>query len=173
MQFSCDRDRELDHGVLASALDRIGRAATRSGTPRELSLSAVAVLGQLQRGGARRITDLAVLEGLSQPAVTTLVNRLARDGLISRGRDPEDGRVVLVHLTDAGAAFVERRFAKREQLLADVVAGLPAADVESLRQSLPALVRLADRYEAAVGRRDPAAVATGTRTRSDDSQEMS
>src|SRR3954464_13984242 len=50
----------------------------------------------------RRITELAELEGLAQPTMTLLVQRLEQRGWIRRERHPDDGRVVLVSLTDAG-----------------------------------------------------------------------
>jgi DNA-binding MarR family transcriptional regulator len=52
----------------------------------------------------RRITELAELEGLAQPTMTLLVQRLEQRGWVKRERRPEDGRVVLVSLTEAGSA---------------------------------------------------------------------
>ena len=52
----------------------------------------------------RRITDLAELEGLAQPTMTLLVQRLEQRGWVERKRDSDDGRVVLVSLTDAEEA---------------------------------------------------------------------
>src|ERR1700710_2856450 len=56
--------------------------------------------------GPRRITELAEFERLAQPTMTQLVKRLEQDGLVTRQRQADDGRVVLVALTDAGAAAV-------------------------------------------------------------------
>jgi DNA-binding MarR family transcriptional regulator len=53
-------------------------------------------------GGSRRITELAELEGLAQPTMTLLIKRLEQQGLVRRERDPDDGRVVLVSVTEAG-----------------------------------------------------------------------
>ena len=36
------------------------------------------------------------------PDITRLLARLEKRGLLSRGRDPKDGRVVLTRITDAG-----------------------------------------------------------------------
>src|SRR4051794_41790564 len=54
--------------------------------------------------GPRRITELAEYERLAQPTMTQLVKRLERSGLITRERQADDGRVVLVELTEAGIA---------------------------------------------------------------------
>jgi DNA-binding MarR family transcriptional regulator len=150
---------DLDPGELAATLARIARTTVRSGGPQDLSLSALAVLGRLRREGPRRVTELATGEGLSQPAVTSLVNRLVPQGLLARSADPDDGRAVLVCLTDEGAALLDRRRAEQTRQLRAVLEELPAGDAEALRAALPALARFADVYESAV--HAPPALAAG------------
>jgi len=53
----------------------------------------------LDQNGPHRLSELAVREGVSQPAMTSLVSRLERDGYAKRRPDPADARVVVVHLT--------------------------------------------------------------------------
>ena len=72
----------------------------------ELSRTEVGLLSTLS-GGPRRITEVAELEGLAQPTMTSLVKQLEQRGLVRRDRQAHDGRVVLVHLTDSGAAAQE------------------------------------------------------------------
>ena len=59
----------------------------------ELSRSEVGLLSTLS-GGPPRITDLAELEGLAQPTMTSLVKALEHQGLVCRDRQADDGRVV-------------------------------------------------------------------------------
>ncbi len=59
------------------------------------------------RDGPRRITELAELEGLAQPTTTLLVKRLEEMGLVTRERQADDGRVVLVSLEPAGSHALE------------------------------------------------------------------
>jgi DNA-binding MarR family transcriptional regulator len=61
-------------------------------------------LGVLYAASERpaRITDLAASEGVTQPAITLVVNHLVERGWVVRRDDPTDGRVVLVDITDAG-----------------------------------------------------------------------
>src|SRR3954466_14246566 len=58
------------------------RAARR--VPREMSLTSAATLATLDRTGPRRITDLAAVEGVTQPAMTTLVRVMEEPGLVER-----------------------------------------------------------------------------------------
>jgi DNA-binding MarR family transcriptional regulator len=107
---------------------------------RDLSLTAVATLGSLDRLGAQRITTLAAAEGVSQPSMTQLVQRLEQRGLVTRASDPTDGRVALVSLTALGrAVLAERRRCKAERV-ADLLADLPEPDVQALAAALAAVL---------------------------------
>src|SRR2546421_9408488 len=72
----------------------------------EISRTEAGVLYTLT-GAPRRITELAELEGLAQPTMTLLVQRLEQRGWVRRERHADDGRVVLVSLTDAGQTTLE------------------------------------------------------------------
>lgn len=45
---------------------------------------------------------------LKNSTMTTLIDRMVRDGLVERKRDRDDRRVVKIYLTDKGAAFRDR-----------------------------------------------------------------
>ncbi|MFG1605363.1 MarR family winged helix-turn-helix transcriptional regulator [Actinoplanes sp. NPDC049265] len=119
--------------------------ALRRLTPRsELSLTAASTLRRLERSGPHRLSELYVPEGVSQPAMTQLVTRLEREGLVRRGGDPADGRVVVVSITDEGRSAVARRRDGRARALADLLEQLPDDEHAALLEALPALRRLGD-----------------------------
>jgi DNA-binding MarR family transcriptional regulator len=133
-----------DRTALASRLDDVVVALRQLTLDRsELSLTAAATLAALRRHGPARLTELAVGEGVSQPAMTALVARLAARGLVERGGDPADGRVVVVSLTAAGAELLDRRRRSRAARLAGPLGGLADDDVGRITDALPALSRLA------------------------------
>src|SRR6202045_39129 len=68
---------------------------------RDISRTEMEVLSIL-REGPRRITELTELEGIAQPTMTLLVTRLQDKGWVEREGLPEDGRVVMVGITEAG-----------------------------------------------------------------------
>lgn len=103
---------------------------------RDLSLTAVAVLGSLDRRGTQRITTLAAAEGVSQPSMTQLVQRLEQRGLVARTSDPSDGRVALVSLTDQGRAVLAARRQRNARRIAEMLDDLPADDVRALADAL-------------------------------------
>jgi DNA-binding MarR family transcriptional regulator len=94
-----------------------------------------------------RITELAAREGVTQPAITLLVNRLERRGWVQRAADPADGRVVLVELTRDGQAMFERVRAEYGALLHEDMATLPDGDVETLARAMEILDQLIERLE--------------------------
>ncbi|MEU6853420.1 MarR family transcriptional regulator [Actinacidiphila alni] len=109
---------------------------------RDVSLTSASALATLRRTGPRRITDLAAIEGVTQPSVTALVTSLERAGLVERRSDPADRRVVLVALTDAGLDYLTERRRSGVEVFARLVDRLPADEAAALAAAVPALERL-------------------------------
>ena len=135
-------ERTLAVGI-ASGLERL-IGLVRSLTPPDgISLTAAATLATLERSGPRRLTALAVQEGVTQPAMTQLIGRLQDAGLVRREADPADGRVVQVRLTDQGRETLARRRAVRAERLAAVLDQISPEDRAALSAALPAIDALA------------------------------
>ncbi len=109
----------------------------------ELSRTEAGLLSTLT-GGPRRITELAELEGLAQPTMTTLVKALEQQELVRRDRQADDGRVVLVHLTDIGAAALEDYRARARELLGTYLAEISDEQVQALADATDALAQLVE-----------------------------
>jgi DNA-binding MarR family transcriptional regulator len=107
----------------------------------ELSRTEAGLLSTLS-GGPRRITELAELEGLAQPTMTSLVKQLEEQRLVRRDRQTDDGRVVVVHLTDSGAAALNDYRARARELLGSYLAEIPDEQVEALANAADALAQL-------------------------------
>jgi len=134
----------LDCAEFAAVLERFVSAWRRLSVPGELSSTAAFTLGRLVRDGSSRLTDLATLEHVSQPAMTQLVSRLEAQGLAERFSDPGDARVANVRVTPAGEALVERRRAARAARLTELYRTLSPAHQAALAAAMPALDALAD-----------------------------
>ena len=129
-------------GEVAAGLQRLF-ALIRWLSPPGLSLTSGATLATLERSGPCRLTALAASEGVTQPAMTQLVGRLADSGLVARRADPDDGRVVYVELTPEGRDLITRRRAVRTERLSVLMARLSQADQDALAAALPAINALA------------------------------
>jgi DNA-binding MarR family transcriptional regulator len=108
-----------------------------------LSMTAAATLAAIERLGPQRLTVLAAREAVTQPAMTQLVSRLEESGLVRREASPEDGRVVLVVITDEGRAVLARRRSVRSERMAAIIAQLDPEHRAALAIALPALDALA------------------------------
>jgi DNA-binding MarR family transcriptional regulator len=108
-----------------------------------LSMTAAATLAGIERLGPQRLTVLAAREGVTQPAMTQLISRLEESGLVRREASPEDGRVVLVVITDEGRAVLARRRSVRSERMAAIIAKLAPEHRAALAIALPALDALA------------------------------
>ena len=128
-------------------------SAIVSGARRELGITSAATLATLDFTGPRRITDLAVVQGVAQPSMTVLVNALERTGFVERHRDPTDKRVTLVAVTEAGSEYLRQRREANRQVMAQLISKLPPDEAAALGAAVPALTHLRDLYNQ---ERDPA-----------------
>jgi DNA-binding MarR family transcriptional regulator len=129
----------MDFTATASdLLDLVSLVVRDVSDHRDLSLTAVAVLGSLDRSGPERITTLAAAEGVSQPSMTQLMQRLEQRGLVTRTSDPSDGRVALVSVTAEGHAALAARRRRNAGRIAELLADLPESDAEALAAALKA-----------------------------------
>jgi DNA-binding MarR family transcriptional regulator len=107
----------------------------------ELSRTELGLLNTLS-DGPRRITELAELERLAQPTMTLLVKRLEQQGLVSRERQVDDGRVVLVTLTAAGTGALGEYRAQASAALGAHLAEMPDDQIEALAAATQTLADL-------------------------------
>jgi len=142
---------------MTAALERLIGLFRSLSPPDGLSLTAAATLTTLERSGPSRLTALAAYEGVTQPAMTQLVDRLQGMGLLERTPDPSDGRVVRVRITDQGRALLARRRAVRAERVAELLVRLSPGDQALLTAALPAMEALANvqRIEGRAGPQQP------------------
>ncbi|MEV7972644.1 MarR family transcriptional regulator [Cellulomonas sp. NPDC089187] len=74
-------------------------------------------------GQRLRLRELAESSLLSQPSLSRMVERLEQDGWVRRLRDPEDGRGVLVTLTQEGAQLQKEVGRRHVEAIAHYVGG--------------------------------------------------
>ena len=129
---------------LSLALEKVVRLVREVSTAGDVSPTAATVLAGLARTGPQRVTDLAKVAGVSQPAMTQLVNRLTQQGMLARVADDADRRAVLVEVTDAGREVLETRRGQRAGVLDAALARVSAEDRAAIAAALPALDRLVD-----------------------------
>ena len=87
-----------------------------------VSAAQAGVLFLLLRRGQRRMGGLSKTLSLNPPAVTGLVDRMVKAGLVTKETDQSDGRGAMVALTKAGMTAAE----SADHVLRELNAGLEA-----------------------------------------------
>lgn len=143
-----DGDRAVEG--LTRSIEDFNSLFIRLAASDRLSFSALSVLYTLSRVGPCRLSDLVKTEQIKQPALTSAVAKLERDGLVERRPDPRDGRAWMLSLTADGQSIVSRRHADRVQRLGRLIDRLLPADrtrLLSIADVLDQIVRLASEQD--------------------------
>jgi DNA-binding MarR family transcriptional regulator len=142
---------ELRRGASASAL-----RAYLFGTEKQLEQGQMDALDLLTRRNERPMKELAARLRVEPSTATRAVQRLENDGLVERFPSPDDGRVVLVRITDEGRrrhdAVAARRSIAMMHILGEFDPGERAqlADLmDRLIASIDDVVQHFERVEAA------------------------
>jgi DNA-binding MarR family transcriptional regulator len=119
---------------------------------RGLSLAGFDVLTALRRAGEPyRLTagELAATGLVTSAGVTLRLDRLEKDGLIVRERDPKDRRVVYSRLTPKGLQLIDELFEEHVLNEERMLAGLGGKDRDQLARLLSRLERSLQAADAA------------------------
>jgi DNA-binding MarR family transcriptional regulator len=135
------------HEVAAAIQVSVGllkRRLQQAQVPGDLSASEISALARLDRGGPMTPSALAKLERITPQSMGATLSGLERRGLVARRRDPDDGRHVVLSVTDLGLDLLRsRRSARTEQLARALSVGFSQAELASLRSAAPLIERLA------------------------------
>jgi DNA-binding MarR family transcriptional regulator len=127
------------------------------------------VMAALRRAGEpfeRAPGELAAFTMVTTGAMTKRIDRLERDGLVTRRTSESDGRGRVVGLTAAGRQLIDQAFTehmRNERRLLDQLTAAEAAELESLLRTW--LTRVETPLNSP---ESPAAMRTGTRRRDAD-----
>lgn len=128
--------------------ESVGRLNWRMRTERERggpSPLELAVLRRLHRAGTHTAKALADAERIQPQSLTRVLAALERDDLITRRRDPNDGRQTLVEISMTGLATLRSYSQQREQWLAAAMAeSLNETEQDLLGLAAKLMMRIAD-----------------------------
>ncbi|NYF54451.1 MarR family winged helix-turn-helix transcriptional regulator [Micromonospora purpureochromogenes] len=122
--------------ALLMRLGEATRRATGTAEHRVLDRAAYVILRHLDAAGPQNVSALATQLNLDGSTVTRQVSALQRDGLITRGPDPADGRGTVVSPTAAGLQRMAAVRAARTRLYGDILGDWDAEDRDTLARLL-------------------------------------
>ena len=133
-------------GALRVAVGLLVRKLRQPLKEGELSIAESSALGRLERNGPATSSDLARLDRISPQSMGVTVAALLDRGLIERSRDPEDGRRIVLSITEAGRRTVhDKRGARTEQIAAALRSGFRDDELAQLTAAAALLERLAEK----------------------------
>ncbi|KZF06948.1 MarR family transcriptional regulator [Rhodococcus sp. EPR-157] len=134
---------------LREAMLALTRRLRRQRPQHYLTPSQMQILGDVERsGGSSAPVDLAAMQGVRIQSLTSNLNSLEAEGLVTRSPDPGDRRRLLIRITDAGTALVAADREQRDSWLAQAMESeLGQLERDVLHLAAPILWKLARRPE--------------------------
>jgi DNA-binding MarR family transcriptional regulator len=140
-------------GDLQHALFRVLRSLVFRGDPSsamsELPISQLKCLHIVNDSEGLKMIDIAHRMEIGLPAVSQIVDRLVRKGLVERLPDPQDRRVVRIALTDKARAIVAEAERHRQARMDATLDHVDEASLGGITRSLELLADAAEWVEAA------------------------
>jgi DNA-binding MarR family transcriptional regulator len=131
-------------GALYVSIGLFVRRLRQSQGEGELTLAESSALARLDRGGPATSAALAKQERISPQSMGATMSGLEGRGLVERRPDPDDGRQVVLSVTDAGLEMLRtRRHARTDQLAQVLSAGFTRPELKQLMVAAPLIERLA------------------------------
>ena len=131
---------------LQLVVGRTARSLRQAHAVGYVALSEISVLSRLDREGPDSPSSLAEAERVRPQAMAVTLATLEERGLVSRRQHPDDGRRVVIAVTDAGRTLlIERRSESVRRIAAVLDAEFTPTERDTMLAVLPLLNRLAER----------------------------
>ena len=136
-------DMPTDSHQLARSVARLNRRL-RQERQTDLTPTQLSVLGSILKLGPSTPSAIAAYERVQPPSITRTLNCLVDDGLALRKPHPDDGRQVIISISDKGEAVLAEERDRRDQWLTQRLRELSAPERKTLREAAVLLEQLAD-----------------------------
>ena len=128
--------------MLHSAAIRVLRMVRVEDAQAGIGPAQLSALSVMVFGGAKTVSELAVLEQVRPPTMSRIVDGLVRKKLVQRVENAEDRRMVRVSATAKGERLMLAGKDRRVKALAARFEALTAADLKTLHAAAQLMLRL-------------------------------
>ncbi len=135
----------MDH-VFSRLINRF-RYLFNKYTSDDITGTQLSILRILEKKGASNTSYLAESLGVTLSAITAIVSRLSRMGLVTRERREKDRRQVWINITEKGCKILREAEERRYFLLGIFFSRFPQKDREYLLHILQEVVHLFERED--------------------------
>ncbi|MFF0187773.1 MarR family winged helix-turn-helix transcriptional regulator [Streptomyces sp. NPDC005244] len=145
MNEDLDTDPDAVASVLLASLSLLVRRVRQVPVGRGLTMPERSALSRLERSGPTTSSALAREAQITAQAMGATLGALRDRGLVERSPDPDDGRRVVLTVTDPGRQALRDKRNARTELLARALTGgaFTPAELERIASAAPLLERLA------------------------------
>lgn len=133
-----------DAHQLARSVARLSRRL-RQERQSDLTPTQLSVLWAIQQLGAGTPSAIAAVEQVRPPSITRSLNHLVEAGLAVRAPHPDDGRQVLISISQQGEIALDEERNRRDLWLAEGLDELTSAELDTLRDAAVLMDGLANR----------------------------
>ncbi len=109
-----------------------------------LTIAQLKSLFFISNQGSTNLGGLAAALGVTSTNTTGIIDRLVKQGLVSREENPENRRMLLLRVTGKGEELVARLRERRRGYLSEVLGRMTRDELSILAQSLTTLIKAVD-----------------------------
>jgi len=134
-------DLDTADALHSAAIHLLRRLRTQDDT---LGLSAprLSALSVVAFSGTKTVTQLARAEQVSPATISRMIKEMKWEGLVTRERDPADGRIHRIRATEKGVALLQEGRRRRVTVLSEMLSTLPARERRLLARAAQLLEQL-------------------------------
>jgi DNA-binding MarR family transcriptional regulator len=136
--------------LFARRAERV-RMAGAGDQPHSIDRAAYLLLNRLEREGPVGVKALALAMGIDSSTVTRQVAPLVENGLVDRVPNPNDGRAVLLALSEFGRERLHQVRASRQALMRELLADWSPEDREQFASLLTRFNQSMRTFNPAIG----------------------
>lgn len=138
---SSDLDRRLLFVLQRAARVALVHANARVGEHMDVSVAQLAALSYIRRHPGCGLTELADLLDANKSAITGIVRRLERAGLVKRAPNPKDARGSLLTTTAKADRLRDKARPVFREVISDMTEGFDEEQIETVLRFLNGIVR--------------------------------
>jgi DNA-binding MarR family transcriptional regulator len=112
-----------------------------------LTIAQLKSLFFIRNQGSTNLRTLAAALGVTPTNTTGIIDRLVKQGLVSRTENPENRRMLLLRATDRGEELVGKLRERRRGYMSEVLQSMSVDELAALAQGLASLVKAAETQE--------------------------
>lgn len=146
------QSQDSPRGDLQNALHRVLKSLVFRGNPdsplNELPVSQLRALYVIAYEEGLKMHDVSQKLEIKLPAMSQVVDRLVKRGMVERRPDPDDRRAVRLHLTESARVIMADSNAERQARLDATADHLDVRDIDKVIEGLKILANAAEFVEA-------------------------